>query len=718
MLNGGNCFGHVKIEWKNFPVDILICLIWSVMMLPVVALDLQVARVVLGLPFILFIPGYVLVFALFPGRGISTIERVALSFGLSIAVVPLVGLVLNYTPWGIRLEPILISLVVLVFVLSAIGWYRWHHVPLKKRFFVSVDIHLPRAEGKVENVLTIALIISILITLFLLVYIIVTPRVGESFTEFYLLGPSGKAERYPTNLSIGENGSVIIGIVNHEHEQVNYTVEIWVVNQTWEYNESSQENESVIHNMWFLERIHASLNHTNVETEGEWEPQWEYNYSFNIMWKGSFKVAFLLFKEVNDSFIKGNDYPGEAERVSRAYRGLHIWTSVVDKSPETIIVSGPSGTINYNDVIFTWTGSDDVTSAEYLTYSYVLEGYEGTWSPWSYRTIARYYDLANGNYTFRVKARDAANNSDATPAERFFMVQAEVPMEARLSFYPRSHDFGDVCKGQTGSVTFDIWNSGTGILSYSLSKICNWVDMSSTSGSSTGEHDTITVNIDTTSLSLGEHRCNIPITSNEGSGIFTIEVNVISPIVSIEDGSADFCNTVVVPITITNVANLSGANIWLTYDNNVVEVESVADGDLGGVTVNISNRGNMTYLYWFSTMSYSGNFVFAYITLHAVGSPGQMSLLDLDVKSLIEQDGTPIDHTVDDGLFKALLPTLPEDINRDGFVNVLDMNLVKQSWGMKGPSGWLPEDINGSEGMPDGIIDIWDMLLIIENWSG
>jgi len=28
------------------------------------------------------------------------IERVALSFGLSIAIVPLIGLVLNFTPWG------------------------------------------------------------------------------------------------------------------------------------------------------------------------------------------------------------------------------------------------------------------------------------------------------------------------------------------------------------------------------------------------------------------------------------------------------------------------------------------------------------------------------------------------------------------------------------------------------------------------------------------
>src|SRR3972149_42796 len=69
------------------------------------------ARIILGLPFVLFFPGYALMAALFPRKDdIDPIERVALSLGLSIAVVPLIGLALNYSPWGIRLDPILASL--------------------------------------------------------------------------------------------------------------------------------------------------------------------------------------------------------------------------------------------------------------------------------------------------------------------------------------------------------------------------------------------------------------------------------------------------------------------------------------------------------------------------------------------------------------------------------------------------------------------------------
>ncbi|HEX4841651.1 MAG TPA: DUF1616 domain-containing protein, partial [bacterium] len=78
------------------------------------------ARIVLGLPFVLFFPGYVLIAALYPRRSdLDGVERVALSLGLSLAVVPLIGLVLNYTPWGIHPTPILVGLALFIAVCSA-----------------------------------------------------------------------------------------------------------------------------------------------------------------------------------------------------------------------------------------------------------------------------------------------------------------------------------------------------------------------------------------------------------------------------------------------------------------------------------------------------------------------------------------------------------------------------------------------------------------------
>ncbi|MCK4349176.1 MAG: DUF1616 domain-containing protein, partial [Thermoplasmatales archaeon] len=153
----------MRIEIKKYPADVILCMLWSLILLPVALLNVGgTVRVILGLPFILFIPGYILIFALFPtkktDKGIDTIERIALSFGLSIAVVPLIGLGLNYTPWGIRLEPILLSIFIFVVGVGAVAIYRWIHINPNERFTISFDISLPKSESKLDQALTVILV--------------------------------------------------------------------------------------------------------------------------------------------------------------------------------------------------------------------------------------------------------------------------------------------------------------------------------------------------------------------------------------------------------------------------------------------------------------------------------------------------------------------------------------------------------------------------------
>ncbi|MFC2058325.1 DUF1616 domain-containing protein [Chloroflexota bacterium] len=59
-------------------------------------------------------------------------------------------------------------------------------------------------------------------------YIFVTQEVGEKFTEFYILGMSGKAEGYPKSVKLGDKGEVILGIINQEGEELSYWVEVMV----------------------------------------------------------------------------------------------------------------------------------------------------------------------------------------------------------------------------------------------------------------------------------------------------------------------------------------------------------------------------------------------------------------------------------------------------------------------------------------------------------
>jgi len=81
-----------------------------------------VIRWLLGSILVLFLPGYALVQFLFPKASeMDSLERFALEIGLSLALVPLMGLVLNYTPWGIRFIPATMSLsaFTIIFLLAA-----------------------------------------------------------------------------------------------------------------------------------------------------------------------------------------------------------------------------------------------------------------------------------------------------------------------------------------------------------------------------------------------------------------------------------------------------------------------------------------------------------------------------------------------------------------------------------------------------------------------
>ena len=91
------------------------------------------ARYLLGSIFVLFLPGYTLIKALFPTKEIDNIERAALSIGMSLALVPITGLLLNYTPWGIRTTPVTLSLLALTTVFATAAIIREHQAKLKER---------------------------------------------------------------------------------------------------------------------------------------------------------------------------------------------------------------------------------------------------------------------------------------------------------------------------------------------------------------------------------------------------------------------------------------------------------------------------------------------------------------------------------------------------------------------------------------------------------
>jgi hypothetical protein len=92
-----------------------------------------------------------------------------------------------------------------------------------------------------------------------------------------------------------------------------------------------------------------------------------------------------------------------------------------------------------------------------------------------------------------------------------------------LSFYPTQCYFGIIEKNTTQITTFEIWNSGTGTLHYTLSCTDTWVAFTPGDGSSTGQHNTITVTITTDGMTLGAtYQTSVHIDSNGGNKVFFV----------------------------------------------------------------------------------------------------------------------------------------------------------------------------------------------------
>jgi len=213
-----------RIRIRNELLVINLCSL--VLILVVSFADSQALRIALGLPFLLFFPGYTLIAALFPKNSdIGTTERLALSIGFSVVITPLIGVVLNYV-WAIRLYSILVSLTIFVAAMSAAAWYRRREVAQDDR--VEVTFSVPFSGGgrssALDRVLSAVLAVAFLVAIATLGYVVANPKEGERFSEFYILGDESR----PAQLTVGSEAVVVLGIINHERGTMSYTVEVRV----------------------------------------------------------------------------------------------------------------------------------------------------------------------------------------------------------------------------------------------------------------------------------------------------------------------------------------------------------------------------------------------------------------------------------------------------------------------------------------------------------
>jgi uncharacterized membrane protein len=98
----------------------------------------EIINAILGAIYIFFIPGFVISFLFFARGAIEIIERVALSFALSVAIVPLLVFYLNLLgikirTWTVIAEVAFVIITAIVVSLLTKKWEKPHASEHKKR---------------------------------------------------------------------------------------------------------------------------------------------------------------------------------------------------------------------------------------------------------------------------------------------------------------------------------------------------------------------------------------------------------------------------------------------------------------------------------------------------------------------------------------------------------------------------------------------------------
>ena len=202
---------------------------FTLLLFPLATFTTGPLRVVLSFLFVIFFPGYTLLSALFPKQGgLSTIERIALSSGISIAAVSLMGFILNFTPWGIRLEPILLSVAAFILVCSAAGIVRQQLLPGQLRSGMALNINWSgwKELSRWQKGMSVTGFIAVLAVLGYVAYSAAWLPQSQRPPEFYILNTEGKAENYPCQVKAGEQAGITMVVVNNETTPANYRVRI------------------------------------------------------------------------------------------------------------------------------------------------------------------------------------------------------------------------------------------------------------------------------------------------------------------------------------------------------------------------------------------------------------------------------------------------------------------------------------------------------------
>ena len=295
----------MRLHFQAVPWDLYVALGYAVVVSGVL-LALGV-----GNPFavvlVILIPGYLAVAALFPGaEDLDWVTRFALSAGMSLALVALLGLILDVTPWGITYEAEALSTLAASVVLGGVALRRRLALPKDQRFELTLSLRWTRwgEYTLLEKGLVVVLVAILAVALPLYGRSLLQRPPQEPFTELYLLGPTGNFSGIPNRLNVSEPATVDAVVSSHEGVPVAYSLQVRLLGVLSVYNATLGAIETVVVNATTWSWFNFTLASGSA---------WGQAYTFAIPTPGTWWVSFELFR--NGDF-------------AAPYRSVHVLIAV------------------------------------------------------------------------------------------------------------------------------------------------------------------------------------------------------------------------------------------------------------------------------------------------------------------------------------------------------------------------------------------------------
>jgi uncharacterized membrane protein len=317
-----------------------------------------------SVPLLFFLPGYVLVGVLFPRTGqrpnhsqpgdsrslatardlsrVTLTERAALSFGLSVALVPFFGFLLELLPIEAFDGATFPTLVVFVLVGALVASVRRLRTPRNERFSLPLKSAIGTVSSpfagpmpRAERIATIALAASVLLAIVSVGYVFAVPQQGEQFTDFRVMTESPDGEltlgNYPDEITVDNGTELVVGITNQEGQRQAYTVVVTA--------------EQIINDSGSLSVIETTEVDRFETTPANGE-RVQHPRTLTLDTAGEFRINYYLYV---------NEPPTEPDADS-AYRHAHLTVTAANEPPvgnvsETDATdnTGPTGNASETD---------------------------------------------------------------------------------------------------------------------------------------------------------------------------------------------------------------------------------------------------------------------------------------------------------------------------------------------------------------------------------